>query len=113
MCRAMRTDTDIPVDLVRRRTGGRVGAVDEYAALHRAALDRLVHNGIDAAAATVRLRAEAERLVAASGLDPADARALAAPYVAATEAAIGDLQAEFRLLTSHVLRLARSRLGLT
>jgi hypothetical protein len=53
--------------LVPRRSTGRVGAVEEYAALHRAALDGLVRHGLEAAAATVRLRAEARRLVAVRG----------------------------------------------
>jgi hypothetical protein len=112
----MRTDTDSRVDsrvdVVRRRTGGRVGAVDEYAALHRAALERLVHIGIDAAAASIRLRDEAGRLTAGSGLDAAEAEAIVAPYVDATQAAIADLEDDFRMLTAHVLRLARYRLGL-
>lgn len=38
--------------LAPRRTGARVGAVDEYTALQRAAMDRLVQHGIDAASAT-------------------------------------------------------------
>lgn len=92
------------------RPPARVGAVDEYTALQRAALDRVVHHGLDAAAAALRLRQEADRLVADAGGDAA--AAVVAPYVAATDTAIAELNAEFRLLTEHVLRMARYRLGL-
>jgi hypothetical protein len=98
--------------LAHRRPGARVGAVDEYAALQRAALDRVVHHGLDAAAAALRLRAEAERLVVRGPLDTHEAAAVVAPYVDATEAAIAELNDEFRHLTAHVLRMARYRLGL-
>jgi hypothetical protein len=101
--------TETPTRLVPRPPA-RVGAVDEYTALQRAALDRVVHHGLESAAAALRLRAEAERLSAEAG--GADAAAVVAPYVDATEAAIAELNAEFRLLTGHVLRMARYRLGL-
>ena len=69
-------------------------------------------HGLDAAAAAVRLRAEAERLVLGAPLDTSEAAAVVAPFVDATEAAIADLNDEFRQLTAHVLRMARYRLGL-
>lgn len=90
----------------------RVGAVDEYVALQRAAMDRLVRHGLDAAAATVHLRAEARRLAAERGLDRAEAAAAVDPFVAATEAAIVEVHDDLRRLTRHVLHLARARLGL-
>jgi len=98
--------------LAPRRHGARVGAVDEYTALQRAALDRVVHHGLEAATAALRLRAEAEALVAGAPLDAPEAAAVVAPYVDATDAAIGELNDEFRHLTAHVLRMARYRLGL-
>ena len=61
-----------------RRPGARVGAVDEYTALQRAALDRVVHHGLDAAAAALRLRTEADRLVVDAPLDPPEAAAVVA-----------------------------------
>jgi hypothetical protein len=104
--------TETRARLAHRRPGARVGAVDEYTALQRAALDRVVHHGLDAAAAAVRLRAEAERLVVGAPLDTSEAAAIVAPFVDATEAAIAELNDEFRHLTAHVLRMARYRLGL-
>ena len=98
--------------LAPRRTGARVGAVDEYTALQRAAMDRLVQHGIDAASATIRLRSEARRLAAERGLDHREASITVVPFVEATEQAIAELHDELRLLTHHVLRLARARLGL-
>ena len=98
--------------LAHRRPGARVGAVDEYTALQRAAIDRVVLHGLDAAAAALRLRAEAERLVVGGPFDALEAAAVVAPYVDATEAAITELNDEFRQLTAHVLRMARYRLGL-
>lgn len=98
--------------LAPRRTGARVGAVDEYTALQRAAMDRLVQHGIDAASATIRLRAEAHRLAVERGLDHREVSVAVVPFVEATEQAIAELHDELRLLTQHVLRLARSRLGL-
>jgi hypothetical protein len=117
---------------VPRRSSGRVGAVEEYAALHRAALDGLVRHGLEAAAATVRLRAEADRLAAVrtEGIDGDDLGAgvhpgggtgngdgggrgtAVVPFVAETEAAIAEVHDEYRQLTVHVLRMARYRLGL-
>jgi hypothetical protein len=98
--------------LAPRRRGGRVGAVDEYTALQHVALDRVVHQGLDAAAAALRLRAEADRLVTEAAVGGCDAAAVVARYVDATEAAIRELDDEFRQLTVHVLRMARYRLGL-
>ena len=43
----------------------------------------------------------------------AGAAAVVAPFVDATDAAIAELNDEFRLLTGHVLRMARYRLGLS
>jgi hypothetical protein len=45
-------------------------------------------------------------------LDAPEAAAVVAPFVDATEAAIAELNDEFRQLTAHVLRMARYRLGL-
>lgn len=104
--------TDTRTRLAPRRTGTRVGAVDEYTALQRAAMDRLVQHGLEAAAATVRLRADARRLAADHGLDDEEASLAVEPFVSATEAAIVQVHDDFRHLTSHVLRMARSRLGL-
>jgi hypothetical protein len=117
---------------VPRRSSGRVGAVEEYAALHRAALDGLVRHGLEAAAATVRLRAEAGRLAAVrsegsnaddlgAGVHPGGGTGngdgggrgtAVVPFVAETEAAIAEVHDEYRQLTVHVLRMARYRLGL-
>lgn len=106
------TTTDTRTRLAPRRVGTRVGAVDEYAALQRAAIDRMVHHGLEAAAAALSLRAGSRRLIAESGLGPDEAAALVTPYVEATEAAIAGLTADLHLMTAHVLRMARSRLGL-
>ena len=102
--------SDTRTRLAPRRPALRVGAVDEYTALQRAALDRVVLHGLEAASAALRLRAEADRLVA--GADDPGAAAVVAAYVDATEAAIAELNDEFRQLTGHVLRMARYRLGL-
>jgi hypothetical protein len=104
--------TETRARLAHRRPGARVGAVDEYTALQRAALDRVVLHGLDAAAAALRLRTEAERIVVGAPCGAPEAAAVVAPYVDATEAAIAELNDEFRLLTAHVLRMARYRLGL-
>ena len=104
--------TETRTRLAPRRTGTGVGAVDEYSALQRAAIDRMVHHGLEAAGAVVRLRAGSQRLVADAGLDPIEAAGLVTPYVEATEAAIAELTTELHLMTVHVLRLARARLGL-
>lgn len=108
----MKTDTTTHTRLAPRRTGARVGAVDEYSALQRAAMDRLVQSGLEAAAATVRVRAEARRLADDGGLDDHEVGTAVAPFVDVTEAAIADVHDEFRQLTVHVLRMARYRLGL-
>ena len=68
--------------------------------MQRAALDRVVHHGLDAAAAA-RLRTEAERLVVGAPLDAPEAAAVVALFVDATEAAIAELHDEFRQLTAH------------
>ena len=104
--------TETRTRLAPRRPAPRVGAVDEYTALQRAALDRVVLHGLEAATAALRLRAEADRLVAEAAIDAPRAAAVVGPYVDATEAAIAELNDEFRQLTSHVLRMARYRLGL-
>jgi hypothetical protein len=104
--------TDTRIRLAPRHPGARVGAVDEYTALQRAAMDRLVQCGLEAAAATVRIRAEARRLADDGGLDDHEVGMAVAPFVDATEAAIADVHDEFRQLTAHVLRMARYRLGL-
>lgn len=108
----MFTDTDTDIRLAPRRTLARVGAVEEYIALHRAALDRLVQHGLEAAAATVRLRTEARNLAPPGGPDEHDVAAVVAPVVAATEAAIAEVHEELHRLTAHVLRMTRYRLGL-
>ncbi len=108
----MQTDTPTHIRLAPRRTGARVGAVDEYTALQRAAMDRLVQSGLEAAAATVRVRTEARRLADDGSLDDHEVGTAIAPFVAATEAAIAEVHDEFRQLTAHVLRMARYRLGL-
>lgn len=104
--------TETRTRLAARRPGVRVGAVDEYAALHRAAIERLVQHGLEAAAATVRLRAEARRLADDHGIDDAEATVAVEPFVHATELAIAEVHDDFRELTRHVLRMARCRLGL-
>jgi hypothetical protein len=108
----MRTDTPTPTRLVTRRLGARVGAVDEYAALQVAAVDRLVHSGLEVTAATARLRASARQLADDLGLDDVEVRESVAPVVAATELALRDVQEEFHRLTLQVLRMGRYRLGL-
>ena len=107
--RAMATETR--ARLAHRRPGARVRAVDEYTALQRAALDRVVHHGLDAAAAALRLRTEAAPR-GRGAARPLEAVTVVAPFVDATEAAIAELNDEFRQLTAHVLRMARYRLGL-
>lgn len=109
----MLTDTDTDIRLAPRRTVARVGAVDEYIALHRAAIDRLVQHGLEAAAATVRLRTEARNLAPPGDLDDDDVPAMVGPVVAATEAAIAEVHEELHRLTAHVLRMTRYRLGLS
>ena len=104
--------TETRTRLAPRPAGARGGAGAEYCALQGAAIDRMVHHGLQAAAAAVRLRAGSRRLVVEAGLDPAEAAALVAPYVDVTEAAIAELTAELHLMTGHVLRMARARLGL-
>jgi hypothetical protein len=103
--------SDTRTSLAPRRTAARVGAVEEYSALHRAALEGLVQHGLEAAAATVRLRSEARRLTAGITGDGATGVALV-PFVAETEAAIAEVHHQYRELTVHVLRMARYRLGL-
>jgi predicted phage gp36 major capsid-like protein len=104
--------SDTLTGLATRSVGDRVaasrgGAVDEYSALHRAAIDGLIRHGLEAAAATLRLRAEAQRLELADGTAGS-----VVPLVAETEAAITEVHDEYRQLTVHVLRMARNRLGL-
>lgn len=106
------TTTETRTRLAPRRAGTRVGAVDEYAALQRAAIDRMVHHGLEAAGAALRLHAGSEHLVAESGLPRDEASVLVRPFVEATEAAIAELTAELHHMTAHVLRMARARLGL-
>ena len=48
----MKSDTPTHTRLATRRIGARVGAVDEYTALQMAAMDRLVHCGLEVTAAT-------------------------------------------------------------
>jgi hypothetical protein len=108
----MRTDTPTPTRLATRRIGARVGAVDEYSALQMAAMDRLVHCGLEVTAATARLRAGMRKLAEDLGLDDHDIRDAVAPVVAATELALSDVQDEFHRLTIQVLRMGRYRLGL-
>ena len=105
--------TETRTRLAHRRPGARVGAVDEYTALQRAALDRVVHHGLEAAAAAAPPagRGRAPRRWGRRST-PSEAAAVVAPFVDATEAAIAELNAEFRQLTAHVLRMARYRLGL-
>jgi hypothetical protein len=105
--------SDTLTGIATRSVGDRVaasrgGAVDEYTALHRAAIDGLVRHGLEAAAATLRLRAEAQRLELADGITAGSV----IPLVAETEAAIAEVHDEYRQLTVHVLRMARNRLGL-
>ena len=107
------TTTETRTRLAPRRSGARVGAVDEYLALQRAAIERVVHHGLEASAAAVRLRAGSQRLIAEAGLTPAEAAVLVTPHVEATEAVIGELTTELHLMIVHMLRLARARLGLS
>jgi len=108
----MRTDTPTHGRLAPRRIGDRVGAVDEYAALQMAAVDRLVHCGLEVSAATARLRAGARTLAADLGLDEDEVSAAVTPVLAATELALADIHDEFHRLTLQVLRMGRYRLGL-
>jgi hypothetical protein len=108
----MRTDTPTPGRLPTRRIGARVGAVDEYTALQVAAMDRIVHCGLEVSAATARLRAGARSLAADRGLDDDEFRAAVAPVVAAAELALADIHDEYHRLTLQVLRMGRHRLGL-
>lgn len=108
----MRTDTSTNTRLVTRRIGARVGAVDEYTALQMAAVERIVHCGLEVSAATARLRAGARSLAADRGLDDEDVRVAVAPVVAAAELALADIHDEFHRLTLQVLRMGRYRLGL-
>ena len=108
----MRTDTPTPTRLATRRIGARVGAVDEYAALQVAAVDRLVHCGLEVTAATARLRASARQLADDLGLDEGEVAQSVTPVIAATELALRDVHDEFNRLTLQVLRMGRYRLGL-
>jgi hypothetical protein len=112
-----------PVGLATRRIGvDRIGsgaapgvgggAVDEYLALQGAAVRRLVGCGVEAGAAVLHMRAEADRLVLDSGLDPDEARLVIEPIMATAEAAIEEAQDELRRVVLHSLRLGRNRLGL-
>ena len=112
-----------PVSLATRRIGvDRIGsgaapgvgagAVDEYLALQGAAVRRLVGCGVEAGAAVLHMRAEADRLVLDSGLDPDEARLVIEPIMATAETAIGEVQEELRRVVLHSLRLGRNRLGL-
>jgi hypothetical protein len=112
-----------PVGLATRRIGvDRIGsgaapgvgagAVDEYLALQGAAVRRLVGCGVEAGAAVLHMRAEADRLVLDSGLDPDEARLAIEPIMATAEAAIEEAQDELRRVVLHSLRLGRNRLGL-
>lgn len=106
--------TEIPTvtRLATRRIGAKVGAVDEYAALQLAAVDRLVHTGLEVSAATARLRASAVQLADELGLDDDETAAAVSAVIAATERALADVQDEFHRLTLQVLRMGRYRLGL-
>jgi hypothetical protein len=108
----MRTDTPTPTRLATRRIGARVGAVDEYTALQMAAIDRLVHCGLEVSAAIARLHAGARALATDLGLDEDEVREVVAPVVAAAQSGLTDVQDEFHRLTLHVLRMGRYRLGL-
>ncbi len=108
----MKSDTPTHTRLATRRIGARVGAVDEYTALQLAAMDRLVHCGLEVTAATARLRAGARKLADDLGLDDDEVRDAVAPVVAATELALNDVHDEFHRLTLQVLRMGRYRLGL-
>lgn len=110
--RRMRTDTPTPGRLVTHRIGARVGAVDEYAALQMAAVDRLVRCSLDLSTATIRLRAGADALAEERGLDEAEVRESITPVVVAAEAVLREVQEEFNRLTLQVLRMGRYRLGL-
>ena len=112
---------DPHTQLARRRIGangigaGGVpggGAVDEYLALQGAAVGRLVGAGVEVSAAALRMRAEAQRMILDSGLDPIEARTAIEPTMATAEAAIGEVQDELRRVVLHSLRLGRNRLGL-
>jgi hypothetical protein len=109
----MTTETPTVTRLATRRIGTKVGAVDEYAALQMAAVDRLVHTGIEVSAAAVRLRASARRLAEDRGLDDDEIGEVLTPAVAATERALAEVQDEFHRLTLQVLRMGRARLGLS
>jgi hypothetical protein len=104
----MRTDTPSHTRLPTRR----IGAVDEYTALQMAAMDRIVHCGLEVSAATLRLRAGARSLAVDLGLDDDEVRAVVAPVVASAELALADIHDEFHRLTLQVLRMGRYRLGL-
>ena len=102
----------IGVDRIGAGAAPGAGAVDEYLALQGAAIARLVGCGVEAAAAALRMRAEAHRVVRDSRLDPIEARQAIKPIMANAETAIGEVQDELRRVVLHSLRLGRNRLGL-
>jgi hypothetical protein len=108
--------SDLHTRLATRRidadAGSSVGAVDEYLALQVAAVDRIVHCGVEASAAALRMRAEVYRLARESELDDGEALVVIAPILETVETAIGEVQDELRRLVLHSLRLGRNRLGL-